>query len=353
MRRALASLSVAAVLVACESRGIDPTDLGSVFEPRPSAQPSADPSGKPNLPALSKPAGSSAASAGSATAVRSPSRSPIAGPCIATAGTPLRHDKRLGKRPACRRSDVREWRDSEGTPRYACVYSPPSATEHAPLPLVLFFHGEHDDPSAVHKKTRLRTRFADLDLSGEPKHPGFVVLAPQARRVGGKLAFDTSYTGKDNLDVVAVDFFVDELLKAERVDPRQIYAVGDAGGGAMAALYALLRPDRVAAYAVYAADASPLVWSCSETPTPAAIFYRACDSVTPCHQIERWIDDREKAGMPTFRMRLGVDHEAEPSCAPSKASCGDRHGTVNHNRWPAKREQEMLEYLARFSLEVK
>jgi hypothetical protein len=107
----------------------------------------------------------------------------------------------------------------------------------------------------------------------------------------------------------------------------------------------------VAAYATYAADASALSWSCEAPAPPAAIFYRACDTAMPCAQVEKWIDARDRAQLPTLSMRLGVDRELEPSCVLSKGRCREKVGNVNHNRWPAKRESEMLEFLARFSLE--
>ena len=54
----------------------------------------------------------------------------------------------------------------------------------------------------------------------------------------------------------------------------------------------------------------------------------------------------------TLSMRMGVDRELEPSCVLSKSRCREKQGTMNHQRWPAKREREMLEYLARFSLQL-
>ena len=80
-----------------------------------------------------------------------------------------------------RGAQVMEWKDGEGSPRYACVVSPPGVETRAPLPLIVFFHDPGDDPSAVHKKTGLPKSAASFDLSGDPAHTGFIVLAPQGR----------------------------------------------------------------------------------------------------------------------------------------------------------------------------
>ena len=116
----------------------------------------------------------------------------------------------------------------------------------------------------------------------------------------------------------------------------------------MAALYALLRPDRVAAFGVFGADPSELVWNCAGSGPPAAVLYRACDSVTRCRDVETWLDRRRQVGAATMSLRLGVGKATETNCAVSR--CSDKRGAVNHARWPKPREGEMLEYLATFEL---
>jgi poly(3-hydroxybutyrate) depolymerase len=334
---------LAFALAGCKSEGVDGGDLHSVFEGGSAASGSAS-TGR------AAPAASSSADAGPRIPPRE--RQPIAGPCVAPAGTPAVQAERTGGRPACRRTRILEHRDAGGTPRYACVYEPSDVDARKPLPLLVFLHSEYDTPAALQKKTRLRTRQRFFDLSGDPRHQGFVVLAPQARRLGGALRWDVDYTAADNLDARSIDHDVDQLLAEGLVDPRQIYAIGESRGGVMAALYAMLRPDRVAAYGVFAADAGRLAWSCDGAPTPAAVLYRACDTVVPCADVEQWLRTRERSGAPTYSLRLGVGKAEEPSCVLSEGRCLPNAGTANHQRWPAPREGELLEYLGRYSLDL-
>jgi len=247
---------------------------------------------------------------------------------------------------------VLEHRDAQGAPRYACVFAPENMAERAPLPLVVFLHDEHDDPTAISKKTRLRGLSEELDLTGEPRRRGFLLLAPQARRIQGRLRFDTGYRARDNPDVASIDRFVDELVDERLVDTQQIYAIGASRGGEMAALYAMLRGDRVAAFGVFGAAPKELRWSCPNAPpTPAVAIYRSCDAITPCADVEQWLSLRDRERATTHPLRLGAGNSPEPSCATSSQRCSEKRGTIDHARWPKERERELLEYLGRFRLE--
>ncbi len=165
-------------------------------------------------------------------------RAPVAGSCVASQGEPDTEVKHVVGRPACRDAQVLEWADALGSPRYACVFAPKGIDSLAPLPTILFFHGGLDDPTMVDKKTSLRKLLASTDLSGDPAHKGFVIVAVQGRAVsGGKrgTAFDTTFTGEANVDAAATDHFLAEIEKKGWVDKRRIYALGTASGGQMAA----------------------------------------------------------------------------------------------------------------------
>jgi poly(3-hydroxybutyrate) depolymerase len=344
---ALAAAGLAAALLpsACDtpSSHVDGTDLHGVFE-RASASASATAS----APAASASARGAARRKRDAGAPRPPPlvRQPPAGPCLESSGTAASSDRRVARRPACRGGNVAEWRDARGAPRYACLFESRQAAD-APLPLILFFHDAHDNPTAVHRKTTLRKHYRRFDLTGDSKRLGFRILAPQGRRLSGVTRFDLEHRSADNLDVVAVDHFLDELIASGKVDTRRIYAMGAAQGGNMAAMYAMLRPARIAAFATFASNAAELRWSCDAPQPPAAVLYRACDSEQPCSKVERWLDARESAGAPTLALRLGAANRSEPSC---DTRCKPRAGLANHNRWPKGRERELLEYLGRFSL---
>ena len=283
-------------------------------------------------------------------------RKPVAGPCVAPSprepepsGT-VRAERPAG-RPGCRGARVLEWRDAAGDPRYACVFAPDGMAQRAPLPLLLFFHGELDSPSAVTQKTRLRERAAKADLTGDPEHQGLVLLAPQGRRRSGGLRFDTEHRALDNVDVQAVDHFVTTLRGEGAIDVRRVYAIGDSAGGPMAALYAMLHPESVAAFALYGAEAPGLEWSCEGSPPPAMVLYRACDPIMPCEQVERWLEERSKRQLLTYGLRLDEGGGLEPACTMARRCRGDK-ARASHVRWPKEREPDLLEFLSRHSLEV-
>jgi poly(3-hydroxybutyrate) depolymerase len=335
---------------ACDASTVDPTDVDGVFD-APSA----------SVPALAKSAAhkpKKGAKPDAGPKLPARERKPIAGPCVAASGEAARQNKRPAGRPACRRSRIIESRDDDGTPRYACLFAPRDVDARKPLPLVIFLHGETGDPRAVHRKTRLRRRYAELDLSGDPEHTGFVVLAPQARRIlKGKqtqslqMRWDVAHTLPNNADVRAIDRYVEQLLAEGLVDKRQIYAVGESLGGDMAMLYGMLRPDRVAAVGLYASAPRALKWTCEADPPPVGVLYRACDAVVPCADVEQWLGAQEAAQSQIWSMRLGAGKATEPSCVLSKDRCRTKKGSANHERWPKPREQELLEYLSRYSIQ--
>lgn len=284
---------------------------------------------------------------------RADAREPPGGVCVASGGQPDTTVGRTQGRPPCRGAQILEWKDAEGAPRYACVVAPPGVETRAPLPLVVFFHDPEDDPSAIHKKTGLPKSAASFDLTGDPAHRGFIVLAPQGRHLAsgkhkGSL-FDTEYTGSDNVDVATVDHFVAELDAKGLVDHRRVYTLGASAGGHMAATYAMMRADRVAAFAAYGADAPSAVWSCGGPPPPAMFVYRACDGFISCDAVERWLRAREAVKAETSWLRLGAGNEDEPSCA-TRNKCTPKRAEGNHRRWPKGRENDILGFFAHHAL---
>ncbi len=260
-------------------------------------------------------------------------------------------DDRRARRPACRGAEILEHPDPDGTPRYACVFRPDAIERLAPLPLVIFFPGRDETPAKVSRETALRSLTDAVDLTGSREHRGYVVLVPQARRLAGHVGFEVGYVADDNADVRSTDRFIEVLEKRGWLDHRRFYAVGSGTGGEMAALYAMLRPDRVAAYASYAGNASALRWTCAEETPPAAILYRACDAVTSCLDMEQWLRQREEAHAPTFALRLGTTNKPEPSCTLDRFECKPQKGAANHLRWPKGTERTILEFLGRYSLD--
>lgn len=341
-------------MAACStpSSEIDGGDLLGVFERDGGIEAGADAAADagPAQQDGGKPADAGAPPSPTPAAVRVPSE----GSCVAPEGQPTRDLRRTLGRPPCRGAQVVEARDTEGSPRYACIFTPPGVEARAPLPVLLFFHAEDDNPTGLEKRTGLRKLAAQTNLTGDPAHTGFIVLAPQGRAFQGKAGsrFDTGYTGPDNVDLAIVDQFLDQLIARGLVDRSRIYAAGMSAGGHMAATYAMMRADRVAAFATFAADGPPATWACPGPPPPGMVLYRACDGVVPCESVERWLRARDAQGAETPYLRLGEDRREEPHCALKK-KCGEQKGLIHHNRWPRGREADLLRFFAGHALAVR
>jgi len=343
---------VLCLLTACRSKRGDPEDLRGVFDRATSAPAAA--SGSATASAMPNP--SALPSASNSARVDAPvaqnRRTPVKGPCLAPAGEAAKADDRRARRPACRRAEILEHRGPDGSPRYACVFPPEKVEKHAPLPLLLFFHGQDETPAKVSRETDIRTLGDDYDVTGDPNHAGFLVLAPQARRIQLRVAFDVGFVSEENEDVRATDRFVEELTKRGWVDPKRVYALGGGKGGEMAALYTMLHPDRVAAFATFGTDASAYKWTCPSEPPPAVILYRACDTITSCLDVEQWLSEREQGHAPTLSFRLGMGNQTEPACELDASRCKKKTGEGNHYRWPKGKDRAALDFLSRFSLDL-
>ncbi|MEM9693944.1 MAG: hypothetical protein AAGA56_15455 [Myxococcota bacterium] len=333
-------LTLGVVAAGCEASEVDGTDLRGVFAASSS---SGAAGGRRAAPVGERPADHRIVSRARPI--------PVQESCLAPRGKPAEPSTRVAKRPTCHGARVLEFRDPVDVPRYGCVYEPGPAADEG-LPLVVFLHDVFDDPSAIYRKTRLRRWFRKFDLSGDPERPGFAILAVQARRIGAHLRWDTAYHGPEHPDVDAIGRFVDRLVEEGVADPSRIYVLGAGRGGEMANLFAFARPDRVAAFGTFAAAPSEVQWSCDgNEPPPVAVLYRACDGTTACSTVERWLERRRDGNEPTFALRLGQGSQEEPSCALSRRACGPKRGAANHQRWPKRREKDVLRYLGRFRLE--
>ncbi|WP_437760512.1 prolyl oligopeptidase family serine peptidase [Sorangium sp. So ce1389] len=360
------------IAAACStpSSGVDGGDLLGVFERDAGAGAAAADGGQPRTATGRQDAGARAAGSPSAAAAQPAkppeARPPSEGSCVAEQGRPGRELRKTLGRPPCRGAQVLEARDAEGSPRYACVIAPSGVETRAPLPLIVFFHADGDDPTSVDKETGLRKLGATWNLTGDPAHAGFIVLAPQGRAFksptqaererGTKTytavaPFDAEFTGDGNVDVATVDAFVDQLLQQKLVDRRRIYALGASYGGHMAATYAMMRADRVAAFATFGSDAPPASWACPGPPPPAMAMYRACDDVFPCESVERWLRARDATSAHTSFLRLDEANRDEPHCA-LRNRCSAKKGAINHARWPKSREADLLRFFAGHTLAV-
>lgn len=338
---------------ALPSSSVDGGDLLGAFDRDAAAVDASNDAGRKATSRKEKDAG--AVDAAAPVVVTTPiTRPPNESSCVTPEGQADRDIKRTFGRPVCPGAEVLEWKDEWGAPRYACVVAPRGIETRAPLPLLIFFHDAGKSPSSVDKETSLRKHASRFDITGDAAHTGFVVLAPQGRAIRGNrdgAMFDVEYVAEDNVDVTTTDHFVSVLTARGIVDRRRIYTVGAGNGGLMAATYAMMRADRVAAFATFASDAPRAAWSCAGPPPPAFVLYRACDRITPCASVERWLRARDGTGAETTGVRLDSGGRDEPNCAIDK-KCTPIVGTANHRRWPKTRESDMLRFFARRALAV-
>ncbi len=177
--------------------------------------------------------------------------------------------------PRCTDGEVLgPWNDSDGTPRYACLYQPPSPTPRRPLPLIVYLHPSLANADSVRRFTNLLDFLKTANVSDDPARPGFILLAPQGRNTthyysppdrtgtgwdnwyrqfnpsGAVTAAGKSYP--ENVDAATIDHFIDAVEATGKVDRQRIYVTGWSNGGAMAYLYGLNRRE-IAAVGVYSA----------------------------------------------------------------------------------------------------
>jgi predicted esterase len=288
------------------------------------------------------------------------------------------------------------WTDGDGNHRYACLYEPAAANRDHKLPLIVFLH-----PSLFPAGSVVQTGLLDLretyPLSGDPKRPGFIVLAPQGRKTthyypapdDRGIGWDNWYrqfdpkgdvnvrgvTYWENADAATIDHFLARELASGKVDSRRVYLSGWSNGAAMASLYALNRHD-VAAAAVYSAPDpfGAFEDSCQQTPVagpPASnaeirIFnpglalmhvHNSCDLAGLCPNAEKAAKELRAAGVNLRDVILDAAGEETAACSShcGTNSNGDTsfwrnpwgytEGLRHHMKWPRKWNPAMLDFL--------
>ncbi len=263
--------------------------------------------------------------------------------------------------------EVLNWTDHDGTPRYACLSAPPTASQDAKLPMLVWLHPAFFPIDTI-RITDIFPKQATADLSGDPARPGFILLLPAGRDIQHYypapyetgLGWDNWYRNFDrndpdiNVDVAAIDHFIQVAKQGGVVDDERIYLSGWSNGSAMAILYGLNTPG-IAATAVYSA---PNPFGEHNDPCPQAAFgnnllpiyhvHNDCDILGICPGGERLFAALlSKHG--TFQNRI-IDGTLQPVntcnalCNPGQP-LGESLGTANHARWPYTFTDEMLAFL--------
>lgn len=273
-----------------------------------------------------------------------------------------------------------EWRDAQGTPRYACYYVPAGASRVSPRPLLIWLHGGEGSAEDLYNHTSLREKAHSFALGGGER--GFVLVAVQGRNIhyptghppGSREGRHHDIYYRDlsapstNPDVQFLDHLVDTLVARGVVDPRRIHVMGWSNGGFMAQLYAIARHEtptpggnRVAAAAAFGA-ADPFndvvagqggqLRPYPRSTVPFFLVMRVCDAACACSPAQQrqfdtppgyvllpWLADlREKVRNPNVEHRIIDDEGRRVSTCDNSRRCVSRLGMIrgikNHLRWP-------------------
>lgn len=284
------------------------------------------------------------------------------------------------------------WNDSDGTPRYACLYRPASATASHPLPLLVWIH-----PSLVTADSITSTNvllFQD-DFSLVPGTTGFVVLAPEGRNTTHFYpAPDNQGPGWDNwyrqfspgtvtvagqrfpenVDAATIDHFIGVVQATGAVLLNKTFVSGWSNGSAMSYIYALNRPS-VDSIAVYSSPDPFEAFNdpCPQTPVaghPSSIaqiqvpnpeikayqVHNSCDIAGLCPNSELIISQVGAIGanpdddviINDLKLEVGFCDllcGTDPDGSSSNA-LGITLGSLNHIEWPYTWTEPMLEFLA-------
>ncbi|MDK2125155.1 prolyl oligopeptidase family serine peptidase [Parachitinimonas caeni] len=276
--------------------------------------------------------------------------------CSEYGAPPMQTVEPVTKRPKCLQGQVLSY-DQDNITRYACLNTPKQVrgTQEGSRkwPLLIYLHGSRTTPDSLylegHELFELHNTYP---LSPEAGVEGFLILSPEGRRAkvwpssspttGEGFHWDEWYRNpKDNLDVQAIDHFLDEVMASGWVDPKRVYVFGWSNGAYMAALYASWRRERIAAVGQYA-GANP--WSrppCpvalpADPPPPLTLMRNLCDALVPCTTTNDWIKTQQARGWTFEYTNLDARGRATQRDAACTASCGKAKGIAEHVRWPGK-----------------
>lgn len=294
------------------------------------------------------------------------------------------------------------FKDSNGTPRYACLYEPANASASKPLPLVVYLHPSTVTADSV-TATKLLGSLKSANVSGDSSKLGFILLAPEGRKTthlygppgtpdsadlgwdvwyrqsspaGDVTVNDTLYV--ENVDAAAIDHFIGEEVATGKVDTNRIFLTGWSNGATMAFLYALSRPN-IAAVAPYSGpDPFGFLFTdtCYQTPVvevpkddtqlqvynptvPILHVHNNCDISGSCPNAEKFVMEMLPLGIFVHDAIIngpqapanGCDFSCGVSIDGSFAEInpGDP-GVKNHIRWPTNWNSAILDFFRRHPL---
>jgi dienelactone hydrolase len=274
------------------------------------------------------------------------------------------------------------WSDSDGTPRYACLFTPSAASSANPLPLVIFLHPSLVTADSTETSTNFLEYLNTANVSDDSSKLGFILLAPEGRDTTHYYpspdntgpGWDNWYrqfnpgpakvgnvTYPENVDAATIDHFTAAVLAENIVDTNRVYLTGWSNGSAMAYAYGLERPS-IASIAVYSAPNPYQAFNdpCPQTPTiakasnnsrlqivnlaaPTYHLHNDCDIAGICPNGELLMHELlplgigvqdtiiDSATLPTNGCldACGTNPDGDPSNLLATSV-----GTANHLRWP-------------------
>ncbi len=269
--------------------------------------------------------------------------------CTATGTPPIQTVEPVTERPSCKDGKVLSF-DQAGVTRYACLNLGDGA---AKLPMIVYLHGSLTTPDSLYLAGRdLFALSRDYPLSTHPGIKGFILLSPEGRRAqpweGEGAHTGTGFHWDEwqrdpatNLDVQAIDHFIDEVVATGAVDEKQIYVFGWSNGANMAVLYGAWRSERIAAVAQYAGT-DP--WQRPPCPVdmpsgrrvPLTLMRNMCDALAQCPATSSWSSTLEGLNWPFQRVDLALRGRKTAPTTQCVQSCGKARGLYEHIRWPQK-----------------
>jgi pimeloyl-ACP methyl ester carboxylesterase len=262
------------------------------------------------------------------------------------------------------------WQDADGTPRNACLITPPQASAQTPLPLVVWLHPSQVPIDSI-LYTNILPQVRKADLTGDPNRPGFILLLPTGRNIAHNYFFpdlrgfgwDHWYRNLDrsspdlNVDAATIDHFI-EVAKAQgNVDPNRVYMSGWSNGAGFAILYAINTPG-IAAAAVYSAPApfSDVNDPCWQTPfatqaTPVYDLYSSCDISGFCSTGTQFMATLGTVYPQVPQNTIVVNRVTGKTVDACLSTCGpgtrggNTWGIYNHFTWPSRYTPDMFTYL--------
>ena len=150
------------------------------------------------------------------------------------------------------------WSDSDGSPRYSCLYESTNASTSNPLPLVVFLHPSLATADTLEFGTNILSFLNTANITDNSSKLGFIALAPEGRDTthfypdgdASGPGWDNWYrqfnpsgdvvvkgvTYKENVDAAAIDHFIAVEVATGKVDTNRIYVTGWSNGAAMSYL---------------------------------------------------------------------------------------------------------------------